>query len=79
MNTKSLPTTEYAVIWFEGEETYTLVNSSNQTVILSRAEAYQDTAGVINTEDDLENAEDDLRYAISTDLLEDLFGWDSYK
>lgn len=66
---------EYAIIWFEGDDAFTLVNSQNQTVVQTRAEVSRDTAGVIDTEDQLDKAEDDLRYAISLTLLEDLFGW----
>lgn len=72
MDTK---TRAYALIWFEGENYYTLVDQFNKTVLISEAEAYYDTTGILKTEDDVENAADDVRYAISTDLLEDLFGW----
>lgn len=76
MNTKQR-TTRYAIIWFEGESTFRLVDNQSRTITLSYDEAMQDSAGIIDTEDALERAEDDLRYAISTDLLEDLYGWSS--
>ena len=74
MNTKQR-TKRYAIIWFEGESTYRLVDKHSRTITLSYDEAAQDAAGIIDTEDALERAEDDLRYAISTELLEDLYGW----
>lgn len=76
MNTKQR-TKRYAIIWFEGESTFRLVDKNSRTITLSYAEAAQDSAGLIETEEALERAEDDLRYAISTDLLEDLYGWSS--
>lgn len=72
MDTK---TKVYALIWFEGENYYTLVDRNNKTVLLSEAEAEYDTSGILRTEDDVENAQDDIRYAIDVTLLEDLFGW----
>lgn len=65
----------YAIIWFEGDNTFRLVDRQSKTITLSYEEASQDSAGIIDTEESLERAEDDLRYAISTELLEDLYGW----
>lgn len=81
MNTKSNPrgpnsSGDYAIIWFEGETAFTLVDSQNKTVVQPRDAVQRDTAGVIDTEQQLEDAEDDLRYAISVDLLENFFGWE---
>lgn len=77
MNKKNIPVSnEYAIIWFEGDIAYTLVDARNQTVIQSRDAVARDTAGIIDTEEQLEAAEDDLRYAISTELLSNFFGWE---
>lgn len=67
---------KYALIWFEGDEYYTLVDRHNKTVLIAAAEAKESTAGILRTEDDVENALDDLRYAIPANLLQELFGWD---
>lgn len=74
MNTKQRMK-RYAIIWFEGDATFRLVDRQSRTITLSYEEAAQDAAGIIETEDALEKAEDDLRYAINTDLLEELYGW----
>jgi len=71
-----MSTKNYALIWFEGEDTYTLVDRADKTVLLTEAEALNDAVSFLRSEKDLDNAIDDVRYAISVELLEDLFGWE---
>lgn len=74
-NTSKYQDVDYAIIWFEGDETYTLVDKNSKTLVFSYQQVLQDSAGVLLTEDDIEGVEDDLRYAISVELLEDYLGW----
>lgn len=67
--------TQYAILWFEGDTPFTLVDDSDKTVLLSEAEAKAETAAVLHTENDVEEAESGVRYAVSTHLLDELFGW----
>lgn len=68
--------TKYAIIWFEGDSPYTMVDKKGKTVTLSKEAALEQSSGLLHTQDDVDEAEDDLKYAITTTLLEDLFGWD---
>lgn len=67
----------YAVVWFEGDSVYTLVNSANEPILMSKQQVAQEPSihGIIDSEDQVETASDDLRYAIRTQLLEDLYGY----
>ena len=55
---------KYALIWFEGDSPFTLVNKEGKTVLLTKDEALQQSSGLLTTQDDVDAAEDDLRYAI---------------
>lgn len=66
---------KYALVWFEGDDPFTLVDHKGTTVLLDKEDALRQSSGILLTQDDVDNAEDDLRYAITTDLLEDLYGW----
>lgn len=68
---------KYAIIWFEGDSPYTMVDKKGKTVLLSKEAAMQQASGLLHTQDDVDEAEDDLKYAITATLLEDLFGWDT--
>jgi hypothetical protein len=70
--------TKYAVIWFEGHDNYTLVDKSGDFILMTEKEARKapSISGILNTQSDVEEAQDDLKYAISTELLENLFGCD---
>lgn len=76
MNESSPANSKYAIIWFEGDSPYTMVDKKGKTVILGKEAALQQASGLLHTQDDVDAAEDDLKYAITTTLLEDLFGWD---
>lgn len=68
---------KYAIIWFEGEAPYTMVDKKGKTVVLTKDAALEQASGLLHTQDDVDEAEDDLKYAITTTLLEDLFGWNT--
>ena len=70
--------TKYAIIWFEGHDKYTLVDRHGSLVTRTEKEVHQapSIVGILRTQSDVEEAQDDLKYAISTDLLESLFGCD---
>lgn len=77
MNDNTGTNIKYAIIWFEGDSPYTMVDKKGKTVLLSKEAAMQQASGLLHTQDDVDEAEDDLKYAITTTLLEDLFGWDT--
>lgn len=66
---------EYALIWFEGEDPFTMVNKEGKTVLLSKEEALRQVSSLLENQDDVDKAEDDLRYGIASHLLEELYGW----
>lgn len=68
---------EYAIIWFEDNDNFTLFNRKG-LVTLTREQALssEDIAGILETEADVDDAQDDLRYAISLQLLDILYGYD---
>lgn len=66
---------KYALIWFEGDNPYTLVDKQGKTVLLTKDAALNQSSGLLHSQDDVDAAEDDLRYAITTDLLDELYGW----
>jgi len=70
--------TKFAVIWFEGTDNYTLVDRKGRLVKMSEKEAIAapSITGLLRTQADVEEAQDELRYAISLELLETLFGCD---
>lgn len=73
-----MDTTKYTVIWFEGADNYTLVDRKGRLIKMTEKEATEapSIAGILRTQSDVEDAQDDLKYAISLELLEDLFGLD---
>lgn len=68
---------QYAIIWFEDDDNYTLVNR-NGLVTLTEDEVHssEEIAGILETQEDVDVAQDDARYAIRLDLLDELFGYD---
>lgn len=66
--------TFYAIIWFEDGSTFYMVDSSDNPVLLSKQEVLYDEIPILRTRDDINDAEDDIRYAIPEDLLEEIFG-----
>lgn len=66
---------KYALIWFEGDSPYTLVDKQGKTVLLTKEAALNQSSGLLHSQDDVDAAEDDLRYAITTELLDELYGW----
>lgn len=68
---------QYAIVWFEGENVYTLVNNKDRPILLSKEHLSSEPSihGVIDREDQVETANDDHRYAIRTHLLEELYGY----
>lgn len=67
----------YAIIWYEDDTIYRLVNTGGELKTFTRqqAETEASVAGFLNTEEDINSAEDDLRYAISLQLLEETYGY----
>jgi hypothetical protein len=70
--------TRYAIIWFEGQDKYTLVDRHGSIVTRTEKEITHapSIVSILRTQSDVEDAQDDLKYAISTELLENLFGCD---
>lgn len=68
---------EYAIVWFEGEDIYTLVDTNDKTVLLTESEALSEAAQILRKTSDVEDAEEDLRYAIPAHMLNELFGWNA--
>lgn len=68
--------TKYAVIWFEGPDSYTLVDRSGKYVLMSENQASKapSISAILRTEAEVEDATEDVKYAISVELLENLFG-----
>jgi len=71
------PQNAYALIWFEGDTPYLLADHKGKTVLFSEQDALSHATSALKTQDDVDNAEDDLRYAIATELLEELYGWEA--
>lgn len=68
----------YAVIWFEGPDTFTLVDRKGRLVKMTAKEVSnsETIVSTLKTQADVEEALDGLKYAITLDLLENLFGCD---
>lgn len=65
----------YAIVWFEGDDIFTLVDNDDKTIRLTEEHAKEESYATLRNEKDIEDAQDDLRYAIHVDLLESTFGW----
>lgn len=68
----------YAIIWFEDNDNFTLFNRKG-LVVLTKEQVLSsdDIAGILESEADVDDAQDDLRYAISLELLDELYGYDT--
>lgn len=68
---------EYAIIWYEDDTIFRLVDTKGNLRVFTRQQAEEEASvsGFLETEDDINKAEDDLRYAISLQLLEDTYGF----
>lgn len=66
----------YAIIWFEDESIYRLVDHQGHLKVFDIQQIDQENtvSEFIKTQDDIDNAEDSVRYAITIDLLEDTYG-----
>lgn len=71
----TLPINEYAILWFEDNSIFTLVNEDNYTVRLTFTEAQDESARILETEEDIDEADEGVRYAVPLYLLDELFGW----
>jgi hypothetical protein len=67
--------TRYAILWFEDDAAFTLVDDSDKTVVLSESEAKAEASTILRNENEVEEAESGVRYAVPTQLLDELFGW----
>lgn len=66
---------DYAIVWFEGDDIFTLVDNEDKTIRLTETHAQTESFDTLKSAKQVEDAQDDLRYAIHVDLLESLFGW----
>lgn len=69
-------TEKYLVVWFEDEDIFTLTDSSNHIVKRSLYELKTNIYGVLSSQEDIAAATPENRYAISTELAREVFGWD---
>lgn len=69
-------TEKYLVVWFEDEDVYTLTDSRNNIVKRSLYELKTNIYGVLSSPEDIAAATPKNRYAISTELAREAFGWD---
>lgn len=67
----------YVPIWFSEGDVYTFSDKDGNTIQYTEVEASRQPAisSLLKTESDVERADDDVRYAISASLLEELYGY----
>lgn len=70
--------TKYIIIWFEGTDNYTLVDHSGHFKLLTRTEVARtpELYGILMTQEEVDDAQEDVKYAISTELFSEVFGVD---
>lgn len=67
---------KYAIVWFENDEPYTLVDSdTDKPILLTAGEAQTEAASRILTLEQAEDMQEGFRYAVHTSLLDELFGY----
>lgn len=68
----------FVPVWFSDGDVYTFSDQHGHPILYTEMEARQQPSisGILRTESDVENADDDIRYAIDATLLEELFGYD---
>jgi len=66
---------QYAILWFEDSNMFTLVDDEDKTIILDRHSALEESARILDTESEINEAEEGIRYAVPAYLLDELFGW----
>lgn len=64
----------YAVVWFEGDDIFRLATNDDKTVWLTRAETEYEVIGVLETQSQVDEAKEGIRYAIAADLMDSMFG-----
>lgn len=65
---------KYAVVWFEGDDIFRLATDDDKTVWLTRAETEYEVSGVLDTESQVDEAQEGVRYAIEANLMDSMFG-----
>ena len=66
---------QYAILWFEGSDMFTLVDDNDKTILLAREAAQEESSRLLHTEKEINEAEEGIRYAVPANLLDELFGW----
>jgi hypothetical protein len=68
---------QFVVITFSGDDGVFVVTKSDGTVLTREYAAIKgDVHGVLSTEEEIDEAKDDTRYAVPVDLAREVFGWD---
>ena len=69
---------QFIVVSFGAEDDIFAVTTDDGSTIIQREyDAIKDSVhGVLSTEDEIESAENDVRYAVPVDLAREVFGWD---
>lgn len=65
----------FAIVWFEDDDVFTLVDDDDKTVLLTYSEALDESSSVLANEKEVDEAEKGIRYALPVELLDTLFGW----
>lgn len=67
----------FVPVWFSDGDVFTFTDKHGHTLSYTEIDARRQPAisAILRTEDDVERAEDDVRYAIDATLLEELFGY----
>lgn len=68
---------QFIVVWFKGDDEIYAVTDSEGTVLKREYAALKgDVHGVLSTEEEIEDAADDVRYAVPVELAREVFGWE---
>lgn len=68
---------KFVVIWFdENNDVYTVTDGDDNIIEREYDALKSDVHGVLSTEEEIEDATADVRYAVPVDLAREVFGWD---
>lgn len=68
----------FIVVTFSGsDDVFVVTNDTDGTVVKREYDAVKNSVhGVLSTEEEIEDAADDVRYAVPVELAREVFGWD---
>jgi hypothetical protein len=68
---------QFVVVSFSDDQSVFVVTRTDGSIVLREYDAVKnDVHGVLSTEDEIDNARDNVRYAVPADLAREYFGWD---